>query len=277
MEPTLSAFSKELLASKDAFFAWVGEGSFRHYSTETMNKHRPVTKKALTTVAAWFSAGPPTTDSRGVEFTNAERFDEAPSIKLEVTGDEMYQKRRRSLASLVRFVVPASWGVERSAELLDMARRVSNILPFQSGSAGYAFECSEYFIEAATEHAYKTSMRHPGFDIHQDHDMHAVRLDGVRGVNWLTMLSNARVKDLGGLPSFEHCTVHQLDRGVMIQAGEAPAIGDVNKGDRLPAYREVFKLIEPLTPPVFERSPWLEVEDDGEEKTQRWYTRFSDG
>ena len=65
--------------------------------------------------------------------------------------------------------------------------------------------------------------------------------------------------------------------GTLIQAGSAPAIGDINKGDRLPLYQMVFKLLAPFVEIAAKRSPSLNLATDYVERTERWFMRLADG
>jgi hypothetical protein len=59
----------------------------------------------------------------------------------------------------------------------------------------------------------------------------------------------------------------------MIQAGPEPGLGDVNAGDRLPAYREVHRALTPVRSSnhwaLGNRAFW-------KDETRRWMSRFDD-
>ncbi len=275
-ERPLSTFREGLLKAYERFLAMVGTKTLRFYATETMRQHKPIAKKSLGMLTSWFSPDAPPSESYGLELHDAEQYNAAPRTMFEIDGTEQTAAGRLQSASMVRYVLPPEWGTDRTSDALDLAKELCSLIPFRSGHAGFAFECSRYFVEPAGEHAFAKSMRHPGIDIHMTHkDCNAVRFDGVRGVGWLTLLDNAFIKQLRS-PSFERCKLVLVPNGVMIKAGDAPALGNVNRGDTLPAYREAFRYVRPLTEKAFARSPWFSLATDQRERTLRWYQRFSD-
>lgn len=276
-EKPLSAFPKAVIKAFTRFNSIVGEESLCFYATETMSKHKAVTPRAREMLKDWFGPAAPANESYGIEYHNGAAFNAAPSIKFEVSGTEAVDGERAETATLIRMSLPAEWGTAKSAQALELTTELCELLPFRSGSAGFAFEYSRYYEEEALDHAISSSMRHPGIDIHDSvNDCHAVDFDGVRGVGWLTILDSKFMKQLGKLPKLKHCEVIPIKAGAIIKAGPAPAIGDVNRKDNLPAYREAFKLVQPLTEVAIERSPWFDIDTDAEERTMAWLKRFSE-
>lgn len=274
--PTLIA--SDLIYAYDKFVTLVGKATLRHYATQTMRKHRPVTPRALSIFGSWLAPNAPTSESYGIELTNADPFNGAPTIKFDFTGQEVTNAGRLKSATQVRYVFPPDWGAERSAEVLDIAIELCGRLPFQSGYVCYGFECSRYFPRPAHEHAWAHSMRHPGIHIHQDvKDAAAAGFDAVRTVGWLTLLNEAFVTELGQPPVFDKCRVQAVKGGILIQAGDVPEIGDVNRKQDLPSYREAFRYIAPLVHRANARSAWVSLADDAGPRTERWLNRFADG
>lgn len=73
----------------------------------------------------------------------------------------------------------------------------------------------------------------------------------IRTSNWLTVLDDGFVERLGGLRAMgealtEDCTLLEWDGGIVIRAGEAPQLGDVNQGIVPDAYHAVARLVAPL-------------------------------
>jgi len=68
--------------------------------------------------------------------------------------------------------------------------------------------------------------------------------------------------------------IHQLQHGIMIQAGPEPDIGDVNKPDTLQYYYHVGKILKSLRIP----EKWLGVYDGigGTENTKEWLGYFDE-
>jgi hypothetical protein len=100
----------------------------------------------------------------------------------------------------------------------------------------------------------------------------------VGAVQWLTIVHDSILGRVGGrqvlsdLP--EGVIVHDYGSGVVIQAGDAPSAGDVNKGETIPLYRAVARKLAPLRP---ERILPFNIEEPrslGREETLRWYRRL---
>ncbi|WP_426314950.1 type VI immunity family protein [Methylobacterium fujisawaense] len=140
------------------------------------------------------------------------------------------------------------------------------------------------YSSPTTEDAYPLYRRFPGL-LYADSGTFSSEIkrrdDAIRDVNWLTAISDAMLRRIGGL---EHARkqlsadviLHPYDGGVVFQAGEKPRIGDVNMGDIPSAYREVNRLMRPLR---FEGWTWpfyLRVPDDidAAEATRAWISRF---
>ena len=104
-------------------------------------------------------------------------------------------------------------------------------------------------------------MRHPGIDIARiTDDAIAVGTDALKGASWLTALDKNSHRRSAGSRSCKELSLGKLKSSNClaeryIQAGSAPAIGDINKGDRLPLYQMVFKLLAPFVEIAAKRSP----------------------
>lgn len=139
---------------------------------------------------------------------------------------------------------------------------------FHSGACGYGFnylgETGEGRIRGPmTRWLGSHCLRHPGFECEINSvirklwryapDIHPLSLPLIKRVNWLSMVSDISLKALGGRkgvrsalgddPAIE---VHDLEHGALIRAGEAPQAGDVGRGDFIPAYRRVAKVLRPV-------------------------------
>lgn len=102
---------------------------------------------------------------------------------------------------------------------------------------------------------------------------------GIKGVNWLTVLSNKFVNQLGGLKTLEQgldeaCPLYPYPGGVVIQAGPYPQIGDLEKGIQLTDYQKVYRLVKPVQaeyPYGYLRTP---KDVDSKAFAQQWLHRF---
>lgn len=151
-------------------------------------------------------------------------------------------------------------------------------LPFNSGHAGLSFNCDVALVGIERE-IRKHCFRHPGIDIPKlsDYSLHVGTR--VRGATWLTFLGQPVLGELGGAAGLRsrlkspETAVQELEgERAVVTLGQAPEAGDTDKGQVLPAYRELARVLE----------PWLfhEKHSPGSaftpEELLRWERRFLD-
>ncbi|MDR0702801.1 MAG: DUF3396 domain-containing protein [Azoarcus sp.] len=105
----------------------------------------------------------------------------------------------------------------------------------------------------------------------------------IKCVNWLTILGDAILKELGGLAIIKNalepeCTLHPYPGGVMIQAGEAPRLGDVDvpgSSELLEPYRKVASLTKPVRFMDY-KDLLFRVDEplNDAEEAKKWVSRF---
>jgi hypothetical protein len=164
--------------------------------------------------------------------------------------------------------------------LLDAVLRWCTICQPVHGCAGFTF-----IFDTTQNSVYAMQMlkRFPGFDF-QDGGQFSLQSGSIhnriKSVNWLTVLSDALVEELGGLGAMRIalepvCKVHEYPGGVVIQAGAYPQIGDTYRNDVPEAYRLVAHYTKSIRFESY-RSGLFRVPhnlDKGEE-TQAWIRRF---
>ncbi|AEI64874.1 type VI immunity family protein [Corallococcus macrosporus] len=165
------------------------------------------------------------------------------------------------------------WGPQRVRELaLNLARP----LPFCSGHAGLAFN-GELDLVGVEQQTDAWRCRYPGLDIIDLHGLSWKLGTRLRGPSWLTFLGQPVLGELNGAMALQSrlnaadTTVQSLDEGrAVVTLGERPEAGDTDQGNRLPAYRELARVLE----------PWTYREEHlrglGAEARRRWERRFLD-
>jgi hypothetical protein len=167
-------------------------------------------------------------------------------------------------------------GPERVREL---AMEWAAPLPLCSGHGGLSFN-AEYSLVGIRRQVARYWLRYPGIDVYDSPSDHSWDIGTrVRSPSWLTFLGQPVLGDLGGAEGLRArlhsrgTTVQELARDkVLITLGAWPEAGDTERGDTLPAYRELARVLE----------PWLFRDPDGrmlgqtEEDTRRWERRFLD-
>jgi hypothetical protein len=166
--------------------------------------------------------------------------------------------------------------------LQKLAVRWCNHLKAFHGYAGFAIirSVDYYYAEKAEPYLYPMVKRFPGMEI----DMPTAYLpyckDGIKGINWLTILSNTFLERLGGKTGLkaklgEEFSFYDYKEGTIIQAGPYPQIGDLEQNNIPPHYQKLYRQVRPIQteyPDILIRTP-QGVDDLA--FAQEWLKRFS--
>jgi hypothetical protein len=279
-----STIPEAVLACQEKFLSLCPPAKLTFYSTENMRKHQPVNKRVLNMLETWLKPGAPPRPTYVLELRDGEHQTWAPKYHFWVYGKELLPDGTQpKQANYVAMAFPHEWGLERTEEMLQFTRSLCEIFPFSTGHAGYSFVCSRYADEESQTYAWKKCMRHRGIDIFGFViDPLAVDHDAVKGVNWLTILDDRFVKELGGEAKVRKALPKAVEtlpvkNGLLLKAGDQPQIGDTNRREFLPEYKAVYKLIKPLVERAIDRWPSLNLAgEDFAEQTRSWIRRFDD-
>lgn len=163
-----------------------------------------------------------------------------------------------------------------------LARFASDIaghIPYDSGyaSLGLTYGIESQLIDYS-EAVRGFAFRHPGFDVAINEGSAFNVASKLRGAYWLTFVGQEALKMLGGPQKLRR----KLDRrismvpvgaGWMLQAGERPEPGDVNRGQNLPLLRSLAKTLEPAM--HFNDEALSQIfNDEDDEDLERWERRF---
>jgi len=181
--------------------------------------------------------------------------------------------------SAVSFWLPSTFLEEQGpSQVRELALELAAPLPFCSGHGGLSFN-GDLSLSGVSERIASYCFRYPGLDI-PDLAWRSWKL-GTRvvGPHWLTFLGQPVLGELGGATALRSrlhspdTTVQEMDGDrALITLGKWPEAGDTERGDNLPAYRELAHVLE----------PWLFHEPDGlssglpREEVRRWERRFLD-
>jgi len=160
---------------------------------------------------------------------------------------------------------------------LDMASR----LPFASGHVGLALDLWNP-LRDEWDRLRDVLFRHPGFDV-RDASIHDDMGERVDGVHWLNFLGQPVLGELGGGTGLRarllspRTTVRELGGArVVVTLGERPEAGDLSRGETLPAYRELARLLEPWLEPPPRGFLGRQSRATDEEELRRWWRRLLD-
>ena len=282
-EAPLSSAGPGLLAIYEKFLSHIDKSELRFYATENMRSHKPVSKSTFTMLPSWLKAGAPQREYVSLEIKDGAQHQDASHLKFQVHGFEikskLFQKGRGNAISLN---LPASGTSADHDVLKELFIQTCSVMPIRSGIAGLVMECSRYDATASETHAWATGMRMRGLDICRiPLDCQAVGVDGLKGVGWLTALGHTLLEQLGGIERLRQgwpsdISLIETPHGVVIQAGQQPQLGDVNRPDTLALYRAVYKKVAGLIEIAGKRSMSFNLDEDYVQRTEQWFMRLGD-
>jgi len=159
----------------------------------------------------------------------------------------------------------------------ELAMELATLLPLRSGFCGLSFN-GELDRVGMPRKLLPYWKRYPGIDIPDGGPFSWDMGKRLRGPHWVNFLGQPVLGELGGVPGLRErlkspeTTVQELpgDKAI-ITLGPWPEAGDTEKGEVLPAYRELARVLE----------PWLyhskvSMLEQSREETRRWERRFLD-
>jgi hypothetical protein len=194
--------------------------------------------------------------------------------------DEEYLARMNKPDAMceVIFYLPTEYLEEHGpGRVRELAMELAALLPVRSGFCGLSFN-GELDLAGMARKLLPYWKRYPGIDI-PDALGHSQDIgQRIRGPHWVNFIGQPVLGELGGASGLRErlrspeTTVEELpgDKAV-ITLGPWPEAGDLEKGERLPAYRELARVLEPW---LYHRE--LPMLDQSKEETRRWERRFLD-
>jgi len=224
------------------------------------------------------AAAQPLDGTLSFEAHSGEGMEEAGHFSIAVS----FPNPRRRRLGFVTLTLPVSWLNDAGpGAFQDMVVEwCAAVQPFHGG-AGLALIHSPNYAETrvAEPHLFPLIQRFPGleYDVPVDH----ARLcgDGIKSVNWLTVVSDSLLGRIGGRASLARAltpaaTLFDYPGGVVIQAGPAPLLGDNERNDVPKAYQAVAAVLKPLRADYPDGVIATPRGLDSKEFGRRWLARF---
>jgi hypothetical protein len=122
--------------------------------------------------------------------------------------------------------------------------------------------------------------RYPGLEIDRPMSHKLATQNGIKGGNWLTILSTYFVQQLGGRDSLreqlgEPFVVEDYDGSVMVVAGPVPEVGDRNRNVDTPLYRKLAGVLKPIRIQDHPR-PYAKGRFAEDDEFATWLARFDE-
>ena len=282
VDAPLREFRDALLACMERFFDICPRSALGWYATETMTQFKPVTSRTFAMPGTWWKDGAPRKPLRQLTLKGGDDHASVPTCGVYLSSAEREDRNFRRFSNYVRFVAPAAVVASKPQVWLEFATWLGNQIPFVSGHAGYVLEANPYHVRDSEAAAFPLAMRHQAVDIAtMARGPWSVRRDRIKNVGWLTLIGAPLLERLGGVEELRRragdgLRVVELAHGVLLQAGERPILGDVNRGESLAALVAAYAAVQPLHAGIEDLfAPFSLAHDTDEEAaTRRWLFRF---
>lgn len=190
--------------------------------------------------------------------------------------------------SVLEFCVASSWAArEGFTNFIGLVQKLTSILKPRHGIAGFGVQFDRIY-ESTSSRAYSFPFTkrfpgaHCGINSRYLTELNTSKADkdSIFTTNWLTIICDDIVKKMGGTDELRQkvgssCLIHDYNGGTILQAGDYPQLGDVNRGLVLDDYRRVGQELKAAR---FEnyRLGIFDVESplDSLEETLKWIRRF---
>ncbi|WP_233595425.1 MULTISPECIES: type VI immunity family protein [Corallococcus] len=178
-----------------------------------------------------------------------EQPEAASHFRIEAFGPPDWEKALGHLS----FMLPLTWFADHPGSLPALMLELCNHLhPIHGyGGPGLA-ESPDVGVESDFQPAvYAMARRFPGLEVDSPLSHARYLGDGIKGVNWLTIVGERFLPRVGGIPGLvatlgDEISLREYDGGVLIQAGSRPRMGDANDGRIPEPYLRVAQALRPL-------------------------------
>lgn len=201
--------------------------------------------------------------------------------------------REREEGQLSYLSVSLPWAWAENHEPADYVKWVLEICSYIGPCHGYAGPAVVAHVagvdDAASAAIYSLGRRFRGLEIDfpQQHEPHLSTKREIKGINWLTILEERWINQVGGLEAVSKIVGEQVSlhpfvasaagvSGFVLQAGAAPKLGDISAPEGMDEYRSVARLLLPIRT-VYPAVIWpqgMPGFDFGESRD--WMRRFDD-
>lgn len=190
---------------------------------------------------------------------------------------------RRYPLGYFRAWYPCTYAKTNANDIIDQVISWCNLLRPEQGQVGLT-PLFEWSMERSYPRLYWSALsRFNGMEFNWAFGLSARAERGLKSVNWLTILDDAYVAELGGIDALSgtlgaQATIHHWDGGILIQACAEPQLGDTNADVWPDAYVDVNAALRPIRFEAYRNSPMslIRVPEplDSYEETLKWVRRF---
>lgn len=264
----------------EAFAKRYGE-QLRHYQLNDSTRWKKVLPKDVHKVSGWFS------DARtlkepllGVVMHTNESPGEPQPPLFDMMFEHVYPEYPRGM---FRIALPLEAIENDASAFLELVDEAMSEFPVHWGTAGYAFywkDTDTTIDKLADQWLGRHLAKHPGLSTGALLTWGSGVEQGLANIGWLTFVGDELIEQLGGRDALAN-TIEDADiiirpyaKGVALQAGRVPELGNINRRNRLETHREVGRILAPVfAPDAFLEKVRVTGLDDPD-KRLAWLRRF---
>jgi hypothetical protein len=139
------------------------------------------------------------------------------------------------------------WNVD-PMEVRQLAIDINQLIPYESGFAGYFFKPA-IDESSAYDAMYAVTRRFWGIEAWNLEVSASHVLEGYQSVNWLTLIGESlRQRDQAAVERAKQraTAFFESPNGTILQAAERPLLGDQNRSEPMPGYVGIAEALQPL-------------------------------
>lgn len=239
----------------DAFMRRFG-ARLTYYRLSDSTKWKRFEAKDRLKVPSWFS------DSRslsqpmlGIAMHTGPVAGEPQMPLLEMFFDHVSPEHPQGMC---RIALPVDQGFADTKEILDLVDDAMSTFPLHWGTAGYGFywkDTDSNIGAHAEQWLGRHLIRHPGLATGDYLTWGTFAEYGVANIGWITFVGDDLIAKLGGrnalasMVAASGLTLRTYGKGVGLQVGPRPELGDVNRRQTLPLHHEVGRILQPVFAP----------------------------
>lgn len=269
----------DVLYVYDAFLNLCGKDTFKFYENENMSRARPVKKATFDLLPGWLrNVGKGRREMIHIRLADGDNYAATPDYAMLISGVEEGMSGYGCDANMIKLSLPIDYFLKNSSAVEAFVLDLFCRFPLSSATAGYSLDISRYHMAAADSHAWRISMKYQGLDIFRETQDVEVGKDGIKGVNWLTAVSDELAQHAPEFPDVlmgnDAISIETLANGVIVaRAGDLPTFGEDEP--HLDLYRRVFAAVAPLMQPTLSRfGAFILPGGDHIAKTDEWLMRL---
>ena len=216
-----------------------------------------------------------------VSCLGAQRRVDAAPLNIEIMCRGAWEKKLSYITASLPFV----WFSDHQGSLPELVQQWSKWISPYHGYAGLGIipSLDGAAAKKAEPAIYTVARRFPGLEVDYPVSQAKHLGEGIKGVNWLTLLGDEWLERVGGRDRLREqldasFIFHDYRGGLLIQAGPHPQLGDLKINNVPEHYRTLSRVLKPIRvdyPVALQHTHPKQATLD-RERTAQWFARFDD-